>query len=119
LGLTNGRWSRPIGGRGGGRRCWGGGRVRRGGRVCVKLSGGELQRVSIARAILRQPKIVLLDEATSMIDAETEAVIQKAFRRLTAGRTTSDLLEDGQASLLWWGGFEDEGYDCQCDAADG
>ncbi|KAK0895347.1 hypothetical protein LTR02_011838 [Friedmanniomyces endolithicus] len=54
----------------------------------VKLSGGELQRVSIARAILRQPKIVLLDEATSMIDAETEAVIQKAFRRLTAGRTT-------------------------------
>ncbi|KAK5680249.1 hypothetical protein LTS10_007176 [Elasticomyces elasticus] len=54
----------------------------------VKLSGGELQRVSIARAILRQPKIVLLDEATSMIDAETEALIQKAFKRLTAGRTT-------------------------------
>ncbi|WPH02146.1 Hypothetical protein R9X50_00500100 [Acrodontium crateriforme] len=54
----------------------------------VKLSGGELQRVSIARAILRQPKIVLLDEATSMIDAETEALIQKAFRKLTHGRTT-------------------------------
>lgn len=54
----------------------------------VKLSGGELQRVAIARAILRQPKIVLLDEATSMIDAETEATIQQAFRRLTAGRTT-------------------------------
>ncbi|KAK3067850.1 hypothetical protein LTR53_015014, partial [Teratosphaeriaceae sp. CCFEE 6253] len=54
----------------------------------VKLSGGELQRVSIARAILRQPKIVLLDEATSMIDAETEALIQKAFKRLTAERTT-------------------------------
>ncbi|PIA98064.1 Heavy metal tolerance protein [Cercospora beticola] len=54
----------------------------------VKLSGGELQRVAIARAILRQPKIVLLDEATSMIDAETEAVIQTAFKRLTAGRTT-------------------------------
>jgi len=54
----------------------------------VKLSGGELQRVSIARAILRQPKIVLLDEATSMIDAETEALIQQAFKRLTAGRTT-------------------------------
>ncbi|EGP88884.1 unnamed protein product [Zymoseptoria tritici ST99CH_1A5] len=54
----------------------------------VKLSGGELQRVSIARAILRQPKIVLLDEATSMIDAETEAVIQEAFKRLTAHRTT-------------------------------
>jgi ABC-type multidrug transport system ATPase subunit len=54
----------------------------------VKLSGGELQRVAIARAILRQPKIVLLDEATSMIDAETEAVIQTAFKRLTSGRTT-------------------------------
>ena len=54
----------------------------------VKLSGGELQRVAIARAILRQPKIVLLDEATSMIDAETEAVIQSAFKRLTSGRTT-------------------------------
>jgi ABC-type transport system involved in Fe-S cluster assembly fused permease/ATPase subunit len=54
----------------------------------VKLSGGELQRVSIARAILRQPKIVLLDEATSMVDAETEATIQHAFKRLAAGRTT-------------------------------
>ena len=54
----------------------------------VKLSGGELQRVSIARAILRQPKIVLLDEATSMIDAETEGLIQEAFKRLTASRTT-------------------------------
>ena len=54
----------------------------------VKLSGGELQRVAIARAILRQPKIVLLDEATSMIDAETEGLIQEAFKRLTAGRTT-------------------------------
>lgn len=54
----------------------------------VKLSGGELQRVSIARAILRQPKIVILDEATSMIDAETEDLIQKAFKRLTADRTT-------------------------------
>lgn len=54
----------------------------------VKLSGGELQRVSIARAILRQPKIVLLDEATSMIDAETESLIQEAFKKLTASRTT-------------------------------
>ncbi|QIW95264.1 hypothetical protein AMS68_000782 [Peltaster fructicola] len=54
----------------------------------VKLSGGEMQRIAIARAILRNPKIVLLDEATSMIDAETEAEIQKALRRLTAGRTT-------------------------------
>lgn len=54
----------------------------------VKLSGGELQRIAIARAMIRRPKIVLLDEATSMIDAETEAVIQQAFKRLTADRTT-------------------------------
>ncbi|KAH9825562.1 ABC transporter transmembrane region [Teratosphaeria destructans] len=53
----------------------------------VKLSGGELQRIAIARAILRQPKIVLLDEATSMIDAETESLIQKALKKLMAGRT--------------------------------
>lgn len=54
----------------------------------VKLSGGELQRIAIARAILRDPHIVLLDEATSMVDAETEAAIQKAFKRLATGRTT-------------------------------
>ncbi|KAK4975722.1 hypothetical protein LTR66_010890 [Elasticomyces elasticus] len=54
----------------------------------VKLSGGELQRVAIARAILRKPKFVLLDEATSMVDTETEAQIQEAFERLTSGRTT-------------------------------
>ena len=54
----------------------------------VKLSGGELQRVAIARAILRDPAIVLLDEATSMIDTETEHLIQRAFKRLTSGRTT-------------------------------
>ncbi|KAI5275238.1 hypothetical protein E4T47_01795 [Aureobasidium subglaciale] len=54
----------------------------------VKLSGGELQRIAIARAMLRNPRIVLLDEATSMVDAETEAAIQKAFQRLTRDRTT-------------------------------
>nr|POF18481.1 heavy metal tolerance protein [Quercus suber] len=54
----------------------------------VKLSGGELQRIAIARGIVRNPKIVLLDEATSMIDAGTEALIQEAFKRLTSDRTT-------------------------------
>ena len=54
----------------------------------VKLSGGELQRVAIARALLRDSPIVLLDEATSMVDAETESLIQQAFKKLTSGRTT-------------------------------
>lgn len=54
----------------------------------VKLSGGELQRVAIARALLRDAPLVLLDEATSMIDAATEAAIQTALTALTRGRTT-------------------------------
>ncbi|KAN0072852.1 P-loop containing nucleoside triphosphate hydrolase protein [Elaphomyces granulatus] len=54
----------------------------------VKLSGGELQRVSIARVILKNPQIVLLDEATSAVDSSTEAHIQDAFRKFTEHRTT-------------------------------
>lgn len=54
----------------------------------VKLSGGELQRIAIARVILKRPKIVLLDEATSAVDTETEAHIQEALEKLTKGRTT-------------------------------
>ena len=54
----------------------------------VRLSGGEKQRVSIARALLKKTPIILLDEATSSLDAETESKIQKAINFLTEGRTT-------------------------------
>jgi subfamily B ATP-binding cassette protein MsbA len=54
----------------------------------VRLSGGEKQRLSIARAILKKSPIILLDEATSSLDAETEDKIQKAINFLTKGRTT-------------------------------
>ena len=53
-----------------------------------RLSGGEKQRLSIARAILKKSPIILLDEATSSLDAETESKIQKAVNFLTQGRTT-------------------------------
>ena len=54
----------------------------------LRLSGGERQRLSIARALLKDAPILILDEATSSLDAQSEALVQRALHNLMEGRTT-------------------------------
>ncbi|CDO03901.1 Multidrug resistance ABC transporter ATP-binding/permease protein BmrA [Oceanobacillus picturae] len=54
----------------------------------IKLSGGQKQRINIARAFLRDPKILMMDEATASLDSQSESIVQQALSRLMEGRTT-------------------------------
>ena len=58
------------------------------GQAGARLSGGQRQRIALARAILRDPAILILDEATSQIDLESEQLIQKVLEQFTRHRTT-------------------------------
>ncbi len=82
----------------------------------IRLSGGEKQRLSIARALIKKSPIILLDEATSSLDAETEDKIQKAVNILTQGRTTiviahrlSTILNSNKIYVIDSGIISDEG----------
>jgi len=76
----------------------------------VKLSGGQRQRIALARAVLKDPEILILDEATSDVDTETEMLIQRSLDDLTADRTTFAIahrlstIKDADQILVFEGG---------------
>ena len=83
----------------------------------MTLSGGQKQRVAIARALLKDPRILILDDATSSVDTETEALIQAALARLMKGRTSfviaqrlSTLRQADQVLVLDKGRIAARGY---------
>lgn len=92
----------------------------------VKLSGGQRQRVSIARALLKNPRILVLDEATSSLDSESEALVQAALEHLMTGRTTfviahrlSTIVGADRIVVLDGGRIHEQGSHAELFASDG